>query len=350
MKVLSVVGTRPNFLKELAFHEALARTDATEVVVHTGQHSMFQMSQLFFEELSLPEPSYHADLPSGSSTEQLGWMLPWLEQILLAESPDVTLVYGDVTSTAAGAWAAARLGIPVAHVEGGIRTEARTNPEEINRRLADHLSDVVYPNTRHAHDALLAEGFPAGDVILPGDIVADIVRIALERFGIEVRRGDYCLATVHRAENADDPARLGKVLTALVDADRPIVFPLHPRTRATMEAHELFELLAGSRVEVVDPLGYGDFQRLLAGCDRVVSDSGGVRREAYILGKPVVSLIEFVWVPAMVQAGWELVAGGDPALIAEGLLSFEPPEARPAIFGDGHAADRIVASLGERYG
>ena len=349
MKVLSVVGTRPNFLKEMAFHRALAATGATEVVVHTGQHTKFEMSRLFFEELALPEPSYHADLPPGSSTGQLGWMLPWLEQILISEAPDVTLVYGDVTSTAAGAWASARLGVPVAHVEGGIRTEARTNPEEINRRVADHLSDLVFPNTRHAYEALLGEGFNPADVVLPGDIVADIVRIAVEEFGIEVGRGDYCLATVHRAENTDDPARLGKVLTALVDADRPIVFPLHPRTRAAIEAHHLFGVLAGSRVEVVDPLGYRDFQRLLAGCERVVSDSGGVRREAYILGKPVVSLIEFEWAPAMVEAGWELVAGADPARITEGIQMFRPPPDRPPIFGDGHAAERIVATLCERY-
>lgn len=345
-----MVGTRPNFLKETAFRRALEGTGIQEILVHTGQHYDYELSQLFFDELELPKPNYYGEVAETNSTGQLAQLLPFLQEILMNEKPTATIVYGDVTSTTAAAFVSARMGIPVAHIEAGIRTEDRFNPEEINRRVADHLSDLLLPNIREAHDNLIREGFPPSDVILTGDIVMDVILFTVESLGIQPSRGDYSLVTIHREENAASPDRLRAIMEGLMASGQALVFPAHPRTRKALEAIGLARRLAQSNVELLNPLGYKEFVTLLAGADKVISDSGGVRREAYILGKPVISLIEFVWVPSMVEAGWELVVGPKSDSIASAIRSFDPRADRPAIFGDGQAAGRIVQSLVARYG
>jgi UDP-N-acetylglucosamine 2-epimerase len=231
-----------------------------------------------------------------------------------------------------------------------VRTEARFNPEEINRRVADVLSDVLFANIKESYDNLLKENFSPDDVFLPGDVVMDMVMYAVEAFQLEVRRDDYHLLTIHRAENASVPERLTEIIEGLLACGEKIVFPAHPRTRKALEDNGMLKKLQDSNIELMPPLGYKDFMSYLAGANKVVSDSGGVRREAYILGKPVISLIEFVWVPSMVECGWEKVVGPNKGRIVDAIHYFEPPAERPQIFGDGKAAERIVEILLQRYG
>ena len=348
MKVLSIVGTRPNFLKEFVLNRALREKEVDEILLHTGQHYDYEMSQVFFEQLAIPKPDYHAEVPTGRAGTQTAAMLEFIEEVLMKEQPDVTLVYGDVTSTLAGALASAKLGIPVAHVEAGVRTEARFNSEEINRRVADVLSDILFANIKESYDNLLKENFSPEDVFLPGDVVKDMVAYAIEAFQLKVRRGDYHLLTIHRAENASVPERLAEIIEGLLACGERIVFPAHPRTRKALENSGMLKKLQSSNIELEPPLGYRDFMTCLAGANKVISDSGGVRREAYILGKPVISLIEFVWVPSMVEYGWEKVVGSSKQRIVDAIHNFEPSEVRPAIFGDGTASQRIVEILLQR--
>jgi UDP-N-acetylglucosamine 2-epimerase len=309
------------------------------------------MSQIFFEQLKLPKPDYINEVIKGRHGQETAAMLAFLEDVLMAERPQVTVVYGDVNSTLAGALASAKLRIPVAHVEAGIRSPFRFNPEEINRRMTDAASDVLFPNIREAYDALLREGYAAADVHLVGDIVRDSLDIVLRERGIAVRRGPYLVATVHREENTDSPERLRAILEGLGRCGRTVVLPLHPRTRKRMTEFGLFPLVERSAsIDVRETMGYVEFVELLAGADKVLTDSGSVRREAYLLGKPVIGLIDIVWVPSMVACGWKRIAGADADAIVEAVRTHEPTAARPDLFGDGRAAERIVQVLRERYG
>jgi UDP-N-acetylglucosamine 2-epimerase (non-hydrolysing) len=350
MKLVSVVGTRPNFVKEVLVNRRLRALGVEEVLVHAGQHYDANMSDVFFDQMEIPEPNYRLTVPTGSHAYQTAAILTQLEDILIRERPNVTLVYGDVNTTLAAALASAKLRIPVAHVESGIRTPARFNPEEINRRLTDHLSDLLFTNTRPAEQALLSEGFAAADVVFSGDVLQDLLEETVRTLRIDVKRGDYHVATVHRAENVDSPERLGQIVRGLTESGQRILFPVHPRTRNRLEAFGLLTLLRETgHVELLPPLGYRDFTTLLAGADKVLTDSGGVRREAYLLGKPVLILIDIIWFPEIAEAGWKTIVGADSTAIQQGLVNFSPEGDRPPIFGDGHAHERIVDSLIARY-
>ena len=351
MKIVSVVGTRPNFIKEVLVNQRLRALGVPEVLVHAGQHFDANMSDVFFDQLAIPEPNYRLAVPTGSHASQTAAILTHVEEILMRERPSVTLVYGDVNTTLAAALASAKLRIPVAHVESGIRTPARFNPEEINRRLTDHLSDLLFTNTRPATKALLSEGFATNDVVFSGDVLQDLLEETIRALRIEVKRGDYHVATVHRAENVDSPERLGQIVRGFIQSGQRILFPVHPRTRSRLEALGLHTLLRETgRVELLPPLGYRDFITLLAGANKVLTDSGGVRREAYLLGKPILLMIDITWFPEIAQAGWKRTVGADSKAIQQGLAEFSPGGDRPSIFGDGHAHERIVDSLIARYG
>ncbi len=350
MKILSIVGTRPNFVKEVLINRRFRALGIQELLVHTGQHYDHEMSEVFFDQLQIPVPDYQLEVPTGSHARQTAAILTGVEEILLREKPDVTLVYGDVTSTLAGALASAKLHIPVAHVEAGIRTEARYNPEEINRRLTDHLSELLLTNTEEATATLLNEGFSKEQVVFTGDVMKDILLHVVESMGLKPHRGNYHLATVHRAENVDSRERLTEIVEGFVQSGQRILFPVHPRTRKRLEEFGLLERLESyGQVEVLPPVGYKEFVSLLAGCDKVLTDSGGVRREGYILGKPVIVLIEITWFPAIARVGWKRIVGANRKAIIEAIQNFTPPAEHPPIFGDGDAHERIVDSIVARF-
>ncbi len=351
MKVVCILGTRPNFIKHYAFQKACRGRGLECVAVHTGQHSDVDMSDIFFRQLGLDLPAYLDQLERSTPARDLGQKMVFIEDAVKREGPDLVVVYGDVASTRAGALAASGLGIPVAHVEAGVRAGDMSNPEELNRRIAELCAHTLFPNIESARSNLLAEGFPEDDIFLTGDIMMDSLLEIRNDYGIEPNNGDYVLVTLHRAENTDDPVRLSAICEALTAGSQNIRFPVHPRTRAALEQTNLWEhLMACGHIDLMPPQGYVETIRLIAGAERVLSDSGGVRREAYILGKPVVSLIELIWVPEIVEAGWEFVAGADAERICCGLEAFTPPPGRRNIFGDGKAARRMVDILLTRYG
>lgn len=349
MKILTVVGARPQFVK-IGPLSRLLRARHAEVLVHTGQHYDHGMSAVFFEELGLPEPDYNLGIGGGGHGEQTGAMLAALEAVCRKESPDAVLVLGDTNSTLAGALAAAKLHIPVAHVEAGLRSHNRLMPEEVNRIMADHLSSLLLVPARSSAQTLRAEGITEG-VVVVGDIMYDAVLAhsgdedsrarRLAAFGVE-RRG-YHLCTIHRPENTEHRHRLEGIFAGLAALDLPVLLPLHPRTAKALARHDLSP---PANVRVLEPLGYGDMLRLQAGAACVLSDSGGIQKEAYYLGVPCVTLRdETEWVET-VEAGWNVVCGADPEAIARWgreLVGLSLP--RPDLYGDGRTAGRIVEAL-----
>jgi UDP-N-acetylglucosamine 2-epimerase (non-hydrolysing)/UDP-GlcNAc3NAcA epimerase len=349
-KFLTVIGNRPQFVKAAAVSHRL-RAVAEEVLVHTGQHYDEALSRVFFEELDLPAPEYQLDLGGGTNTSQTARMLEALEPLLAHERPDAVLVYGDTNSTLAGALAAAQAQIPVAHVEAGMRSDDRTMPEELNRVLTDHASALLLcPSERSA--ARLRDERVHGEVAVVGDVMVDIAmllapraraeRAPLEQAGVEP--GAYALATAHRAGNVDDPSRLARLVDVLTSVPGPVVLPLHPRTRARLEAAEELARLEASDVRVIRPLGYLEFTALLLSARAVLTDSGGVQKEAYLAGVPCVTLRETTEWTETVDAGWNVLVGLDPDK-ARAALARTPPAARPQLYGDGRAGERVVDAL-----
>jgi UDP-GlcNAc3NAcA epimerase len=349
MRVLTVIGNRPQFVKAAAVSDRL-RAGAREVLVHTGQHYDDELSRVFFDELELPRPDHHLDLGGGTNTAQTSRMLAALEPLIEAERPDVLLVYGDTNSTLAGALAGAQLGVPVAHVEAGMRSYDRTMPEELNRVLADHASSLLLCSSERAADTLRQERV-AGEVVVVGDVMVDVAQMlaprarerteALEAAGVEP--GEYLVATAHRPGNVDDPERLACLVDVLLAVPGPVVLPLHPRTRARLEAAGLCERLAGG-VRLVPPLGYLDFTALLLHSRGVLTDSGGVQKEAYLAGVPCVTLRATTEWTETVDAGWNVLVDLDPAAAVAALERPLPAE-RPPLYGDGRAGERVVAAL-----
>jgi UDP-N-acetylglucosamine 2-epimerase (non-hydrolysing) len=349
MKVLSVVGARPQFIKCAPVSRELRKVHE-EVLVHTGQHYDYLLSEVFFRDLGIPAPDYHLDIGSGSHGVQTGRMLAAVEEVIGKEEPDLVLVYGDTNSTLAGALAAAKVHVPVAHVEAGLRSFDRRMPEEVNRVLTDHCSDILFCPTATAVANLAAEGVTAG-VHLTGDVMVDALRenlpLAKERStaltDLGLSRKGYYLATVHRAGNTDDPLRLRAIMGAFSRLDAPVVFPAHPRTQKSLEAHGI---KPAENVSVVEPLPYFDMLTLLAGAQAVLTDSGGVQKEAYILEVPCVTLRENTeWVETL-EDGWNVLVGADAdRIVAEAERGGGGRHA--ARFGDGHAAARIAAIIRE---
>src|SRR3954467_5229855 len=300
MRIITIVGNRPPFIKAAAVAER-PRERADEVLVHTGQHYDDALSRVFFDELGLPRPEHRLEAGGGAHTAQPGRMLASLEGLLAAESPDVVLVYGDTNSTLAGAVAAAQAGVPVAHVEAGMRSYDRRMPEELNRVLTDHASSLLLCSAPAAVETLRAEQV-VGEVVLVGDVMVDVFELLAPRAdtalldNLDVTPGEYLLATAHRAGNVDDPTRLRALVDVLTGMPLPVVLPLHPRTRARLEAADLLGALDG--VVVAPPLGYLEFAGLLLGSRAVLTDSGGVQKEAYLAGKPCITLRDTTQWPA----------------------------------------------------
>lgn len=352
LKIATIVGARPQFIKCAPVSRELRR-QATEVLVHTGQHYDDAMSEAFFRELEIPAPDYRLDVGSGSHGVQTGKMLAAVEEVLVREQPDGVLIYGDTNSTLAGALAAAKLHIPVAHVEAGLRSFNRAMPEELNRVVADHLACLHFCPTEAAVSNLAAEGIRSR-VHLVGDVMYDAlcfnIRIAEQRSTILARWNlapkGYLLATVHRAENTDDPARLGAILQAfrsMADAGQMVVFPVHPRTRQRLQA-----LLPSPprNLLLLEPASYLDMLRLEQQAQAVLTDSGGVQKEACWLQVPCVTLRDQTeWVET-VASGWNRLAGADPSVILERLAEAIQPCLQPAPLGGlAPAAPRMIEIL-----
>lgn len=322
LKVLTVVGARPQFIKAAAVSPRL-RERAQEILVNTGQHYDPELSQVFFDELRLPAPDITLNVGSGSHGQQTGAMLERLDPILQAEQPDWVLVYGDTNSTLAGALAAAKLHIPVAHVEAGLRSYNRAMPEEVNRVLTDHLATRLYCPTTYAADNLAREGITAG-VIVTGDVMDDAVRLVTDRLevleGLGLKSGNYYLATVHRQENTDTAERLRSILSSfaiLAAEGRPVVLPLHPRTRERIHRFGLESLL--SPLQVTDPQGYSASLTLIRHAHVVLTDSGGVQREAGAFGVPTYVLRQETEWTDLVERGQAVLVGADTATIVNAV-------------------------------
>jgi UDP-N-acetylglucosamine 2-epimerase (non-hydrolysing)/UDP-GlcNAc3NAcA epimerase len=324
--------------------------------VHTGQHFDDALSAVFFTELGLPAPDVQLGISGGSNSSQTARMLSALEPIIADVAPDCVLVYGDTNSTFAGALAAVQQGVPVAHVEAGMRSYDRTMPEEINRLLTDHLSTLLLCSSEVGIANLALEGIDGAEVV--GDVMVDVAleaqprareRLDLVRaHGVEP--GAYLLATAHRAGNVDDPARLRMLVELLGGVSEPVVLPLHPRTRARLEAAGLLERLStGGSVRVTQPLGYLELTALLCNARAVLTDSGGLQKEAYLAGVPCVTLRDRTeWVET-VETGWNTLVDLDLEAARLALVHPQPAE-RPQLYGDGRAGERVVAALERAFG
>jgi UDP-GlcNAc3NAcA epimerase len=347
MRILSVVGNRPQFIKSAPLSLAL-RNRADEIVLHTGQHYDHELSQVFFDELGLEPPKHRLEAGSGSHAQQTARMLPGIEAAVVEERPDLVLVYGDTNSTLAGALAASKLRVPVAHVEAGLRSFDRTMPEELNRVLVDRVSSLLFAPSQTAVANLQNEGIvqgvhEVGDVMLDANLrLAPIARQrsqALELDGVE--SGGYALVTVHREANTKEPA-IGRIVEALNALEEPVLFPLHPRTAGAIESHGL--RLAG-HVHPRPPAGYLDFAALASQARVILTDSGGVQKEAYWYEVPCVTLRENTeWVET-IETGWNRLAGTDPTAIEQAVADAAPGSTHPPLYGDGHAADLIADVL-----
>jgi UDP-N-acetylglucosamine 2-epimerase len=348
MKVLSIVGARPEFIQANPISRVL-RINHRETLVHTGQHYDYRMSQTFFDELGIPAPDYNLEVGSASHALQTAEILTRLDGVLLKENPDLVIVRGDTNSTLAGAVAASKRHIPVAHVEAGERSFDRRMPEEINRIVTDSISDMFFCASQTAVKHLAAEGKSA-HVHLVGDVMVDsiyqnlpIARRKSDVLGrLGLKPGAYALATVHRAANTDDPGRLSKIVQALNHAPETVVFPIHPRTQAALQR---IDARFKHHVKKVEPVGYLDMMVLEENARIIATDSGGVQREAYIHGIPCLTLrAETEWVET-VAAGWNMLVDVEPEQVISAWRTFTPAAQRPAIFGDGKAGERIVSAL-----
>jgi len=364
MKLVTIVGARPQFVKAAAVSRAIVARNASlgiaamqEFLLHTGQHYDEVMSGVFFRDLELPEPNEHLGVGSGPQGWQTGRMLTGIEEILLRERPDWVLIYGDTNSTLAGALAAVKLHIPLAHVEAGLRSFNRRMAEEHNRVVSDHLSTLLLCPTRTAVENLRREGIDGASVENVGDVmydsilhytgVADKLSDVLHR--LKLNPGNYGLVTIHRAENTDDPVRLKNIFKGLEQIVReglPLVLPLHPRTRKVLDKSSSSSLVPrSSSLLLTDPLPYLDMLLLEKSAKVILTDSGGVQKEAYWLRVPCVTMRDDTeWVET-VEAGWNMLVGADPDRIVDAVHSAKPGKTGADYYGDGHAAGRVVQSI-----
>lgn len=347
--ILSVIGARPQFIKAAVVSKAIAkRPSLRETIVHTGQHFDDNMSSIFFTELSIPQPAYHLAIGGGTHGQNTGRMIEALEQVMTELKPDYVMVYGDTDSTLAGSMASAKLNIPVAHVEAGLRSFNRRMPEEINRVVTDHLSDLLFAPSRTAVANLAREGIIGEKVKFVGDVMFDAVitfssiaphkSSVLNTLRLEPR--SYVLATLHRKENTDDRARLANILEGLSLSSTRVVLPLHPRTRRRIEEHGI-EI--PSQLNIVDPMSYFDMMLLEMNARVIATDSGGVQKEAYFHGVPCVTMRrETEWIE-LVEIGANRLVDANSKLIAEAIANAAPAAQSRGLYGDGSAAEKIAA-------
>ena len=348
MKILSVVGARPEFIQAMSVSQAL-RAEHQEILVHTGQHYDYQMSQAFFDELDIPVPDHNLEVGSASQAQQTAEIMVRLEKVIFQEKPDFLIMRGDTNSSLAAALVASKLNIPFAHIEAGERSFNREMPEEINRLVADRLANLHFCVSKIAERNLSDEGIVdsahwVGDVMLDAVLharsIAQSKSTVLERLRIEPK--NYSLVTIHRAGNTDDPKRLEQIISALNQVSEPVILPVHPRTQKALSK---INIHLDDNVRAIDPVGYFDMLVLEENARLIATDSGGVQREAYYLEIPCLTLRdETEWV-ATVETNWNKLVGADKKLILDSWFDFVPPAEHPPIYGDGTAGSRIADIL-----
>ena len=345
MKIVTIVGARPQFIKLAPFSKRI-RKKYQEIIVHTGQHYSSYMSEKFFDELDIPSPDYNLEVGPGDHGVQTGKMLMKIEGVLLKEKPDLVVVFGDTNSTLAGSLVASKLHIPVAHVESGLRSFNKEMPEEINRVLTDHCSDLLFAPTVSAMQNLENEGLSPKS-FLTGDIMLDTLEMHLPKINdnhsilsnLNVKSKEYCLVTLHRPYNVDHNEKLSIILSTLSRINNNFIFPVHPRTRKMLSK---FDIKVGENIFLVEPLGYIDFLALEYHAAKIITDSGGIQKEAYILKIPCITVrTETEW-SETVSAGWNIVVKNIENDLYDAFDTFKPPPNHPEIFGKYSCADKMV--------
>lgn len=348
MKIVTVIGARPQFIKAAAVSNKL-RKNNEEILIHTGQHYDNNMSDIFFEELGIPKPNYNLSIGSGNHGYQTGKMLIELEALYIKEKPDIILVYGDTNSTLAGALAASKLLIPIAHIEAGLRSFNMNMPEEQNRVLTDHISKYLFAPTDTAINNLKNENITK-NVYNTGDVMFDAIKLfkekALETSSVlkdnNINPNEYILSTIHRAENTNDINRLTNIINALNESEKNVVLPLHPRTHKFIND---YGLKINNNIKIIEPVGYLDMINLENNSQKIVTDSGGVQKEAYFLQKPCITMRdETEWIET-VENGWNTIVGSNKEKILDAIINFNPNGEQKMIFGLGNAADIISDKL-----
>ncbi len=355
LKVTTIIGTRPEFIQIGPLTKSLRSMGHTEILVNTGQHYDDNMAQIFFRELDLPQPDINLNVGSGSHAQQTGQMMMRVEEILLAEKPDYVAVYGDTNSTVAGALVASKLHIPVMHVESGLRSFDRRMPEEVNRVITDHISKIMFAPTDKAIENLRNEGifdgvFNVGDVRV--DVLHDLQKRAEEhradlrqRLNIPIDE-DFVLSTIHRAENTDNPTRLKNIIQTINHLDLPVVLPVHPRLQKMMATNNLE---FSDTVYAIEPVGFVDMVTLLNACKIVVTDSGGLQKESYMMKRPTITLRDSTeWIET-VHSGWNRLSEPEPAEFEAALQQAlgDPPAEHPSFYGEYGVGKRMVQVLEE---
>jgi len=354
LKIVTVVGTRPHLIKMAPLSRELEKSELEEVIVHAGQHYDYEMNKIFFEQLSIPEPNYLLGVGSGSHGYQTGEMLKKAEEVLNKEKPSLVVVFGDANSTLAGALAAAKLHIKVAHIEAGLRSFDKRMPEEINRILTDHTSSILFAPTKTAVNNLYNEGIKNG-VHLTGDILIDALKYNIKIAGkkskileeLELKPKEYLLATVHRADNTDNKENLERIVDAFIQSEEHVVFPTHPRTLGFLKSYNIYHKLDEAKnILLIKPVDYFSMLVLERNAKKILTDSGGIQKEAYFLKVPCITLRDITeWVET-VDDGWNLLVGSDVNRILMGIQEFEPDrDTNSHLFGDGLASKRVIEYL-----
>ena len=352
MNLLTVIGARPQFIKAAVLSRFLRDNPSygiTETLLHTGQHYDQNMSDVFFEEMDIPKPEINLHVGSGNHGKTTGLMLERIEEIILERKPEAVLVYGDTNSTLAGALVASKLHVPVAHVEAGLRSFMMTMPEEQNRRLTDHLSTWLFCPTQTAIDNLKHEGISDNGVALPssdnkrvaltGDIMYDASLYYRKKAGVQTNEKDFILLTIHRAENTDDPNRLNSIFTALNELSGfHFIFPVHPRTRKFIEQEKI---KLSEHIKIIEPVGYLEMLALESACSAILTDSGGVQKEAYFFKKPCITMRDSTEWIELVASGWNTLTGADTGKIINAVRNLHIPDEYPSLYGDGNCAQKI---------
>jgi UDP-GlcNAc3NAcA epimerase len=353
MKIVFIIGARPQFIKHAPLGNELAKSHDT-ILVHTGQHYDYNMNKIFFDELNIPAPKYNLGIGSGTHAYQTGEMMKGIEDILVKEKPDLVVIFGDTNSTLAGALSAVKLGLRIAHVEAGLRMFDKFIPEEINRIVADRCSDYLFCPTQTAVDNLKKEGISSG-IYLTGDVMVDalnnnkeIAEKSLILSSIGLTSKQYLLVTVHRASNTDNRQNLTTIINTLFELSRlneKIVFPVHPRTKKLLNEYNLMEIIEDA-ITIIEPVGYIDFLKLLNHAKKVLTDSGGIQKEAYILKTPCITIMDSTPWLETVEDGWNVLAGTDIQKILQLTKTFEPRSAQRNVFGNN--ACQAIAEILEK--
>jgi len=359
MHILTVIGARPQFIKAAVLSRFIRDNPSygiTETLLHTGQHYDQNMSDVFFKEMEIPKPNINLKVGSGKHGQITGHMLEKIEEVILDKKPDTVLVYGDTNSTLSGALSASKILVPVAHVEAGLRSFMMAMPEEQNRRLVDHLSTWLFCPTQTAINNLKNEGIlnlnesnsPSSDnklVSLTGDIMYDASLYYRNKNTIRVNESNFILLTIHRAENTDDPKKLSSICNALNELSSfKFIFPIHPRTRKIMENEKI--ALSG-HIKLIEPVGYFEMLALESACDAILTDSGGIQKEAYFFKKPCITIRDSTEWVELVSSGWNVLSGANTDKIISAINNLHIPSEYPSLYGDGNCAEKICKILSD---